>query len=175
MLYKIIVVNGTARSGKDTFVALCDRYWRDIKHAYCIMHSTVGYIKEMLEEYYGISEEPKTDRKRALWCDIKKLLTDYGDYPFKAIQKIVRENDWNNGAENLLFIMAREPKEIAKIKAEWPGLTVTVLVSKAVDIPANYADANVWNYQYDYIIDNNGSIEDLDVEAKKFCALIRKK
>ena len=129
----------------------------------------------MLSEYYDIQEEPKTDRKRALWCNIKKLLTDYNDCPFKEIEKLVIKTEWLTGGERLLFIVAREPKEIAKIQAEWPDLTVTVLVSKAVDIPANYADSNVWACEYDYIIDNNGSIEDLDVEAKKFCDLIRKK
>ena len=177
MLHKLIIINGTARTGKDTFVAYCGRQWRLTHRAICEMYSTVKPIKEMFRVGYDIQEKDmKTPQNRLLLSGIKDLLTKHGDLPFKAMLRIATYLEdcgvgWN---KNLFFAMVREPKEIAKLVQEYPDKAITVLVSRKVDtIPNNPSDQNVWEYSYDYVVNNNGSLEDLKMEAKKFCEFIR--
>ena len=48
---------------------------------------------------------------------------------------------------------------------------ITVLLRRAAVEnleQSNHADANVFNYEYDYVIENNGSLEELWEKAVKF-------
>ena len=47
----------------------------------------------------------------------------------------------------------------------------TLLMRRAVienDNQSNHADAEVFNYDYDYIIENNGTLEELEQKAIEF-------
>ena len=74
-----------------------------------------------------------------------------------------------------MFIHIREIAEIEKIKNIINAKTLLVKNPKVKLILSNESDANVNNYTYDYVLLNNGTLEDLQKKAKDFVKKIRNK
>lgn len=60
--------------------------------------------------------------------------------------------------------MVREPEEIQRYVDYLDA--ITVLVDRNGHIPNNHADQNVYDFDYDVIIHNDDTLEDLDIVAK---------
>lgn len=73
-----------------------------------------------------------------------------------------------------MFIHIREIAEIEKIKQIIDAKTLLVKNPKVKLILSNESDANVNNYEYDYVLLNNGTLEDLEKKAKDFVKKIGK-
>lgn len=156
---QVIIINGTGGSGKDTFVRFCSEF------AKVTNISSVDKVKEAAKILVGWNGE-KNEKARKLLVDLKQLSIKYNDYPTKYIQeqyKIFEKND-----SQYLFIHIREIEEIEKIKKLLNAKTLLVLNSRVALITSNSSDANVYKYEYDYKIENSGSLEDLKQKAKEF-------
>lgn len=112
---------------------------------------------------------------RKFLSDLKDLLTEWNDIPFKDIQKKVYETteDWDyygiDSKRCAIFIMCREPEEIKKIVERLDARTILVRRGSAeCEEVSNHADAEILDYKYDIEIENNGSLKDLAFEALKF-------
>lgn len=158
---KVYITNGSAENGKDTFAEFLGKYISVYKY------SSIDLVKEMFE-VVGISKNDKTEKKRKLWSDGKDLLTRYDDIPFKDITSIVTDFKNNKIEGEVLLIDIREPEEITRAVEAFGAETILVRKPNTKKIESNHADANVENYEYDYIIENNGSLEQLDYVAHKF-------
>ena len=100
-------------------------------------------------------------------------MTGWGDIPFqKTIQEIkLFEFDLNYYDvldKGVVFIMCREPKEIERFKKF--GAKSILIRRPAVECEqqSNHADKEVLNHKYDYIIENDGTLKDLQKKAKEF-------
>ena len=78
-------------------------------------------------------------------------------------------------SDNVLKTMRRASRSasikntIDKLRKELDATTIIVRREEIEDIEqSNSADLNVFNYEYDLIIDNNSSLEWLEVEAINF-------
>lgn len=158
---KVYVTNGSAENGKDTFAEFLAKYISVFKY------SSIDLVKEMFE-VVGVSKENKTEKKRKLWSDGKDLLTEYDDIPFKDITSIVTDFKNNKIETEVLLIDIREPEEIARAVETFGAETILVDNPNVGKIESNHADANVENYKYDYIIKNDGTLEQLEKVAKMF-------
>ena len=68
--------------------------------------------------------------------------------------------------------MCREPQEIKKFVDRLGAKTVCVRRKEAENaVVSNHADSNVLDYEYDYYIDNNNTLEHLQIAAKHFLTL----
>lgn len=112
---------------------------------------------------------------RKMLSDLKDLLSKYFDLPFENVKRKIRASvtiyeDFGFDTSRIpFFIMSREPKEIERFKNELGAKTIIVRRDEAEQIQAsNSSDQNVLNYDYDIVIDNNGSLDDLKVKAKEF-------
>ncbi len=156
---QVIIINGTGGSGKDTFVRFCSEF------AKVTNISSVDKVKEAAKILVGWNGE-KNEKARKILVDLKQLSIKYNDYPTKYIQeqyKIFEKND-----SQYLFIHIREIEEIEKIKKLLNAKTLLVLNPRVALITSNSSDANVYKYEYDYKIENSGSLEDLKQKAKEF-------
>lgn len=173
-MVKVVVVNGRPESGKTTFEEKCmelvrasSTFWFDeSKRVMVEMCSTVDFVKKIALEcgWDGV----KTSRNRKFLSDLKDLLTEWDDVPFQKILEKVEDlcfypNDF------LLFVDCREPAEIQKLKERLNATTVIVRrLGDEVNETSNHADANVFDYEYDYTIKNYGDLSDLVVECVGF-------
>ena len=108
----------------------------------------------------------KNEKARKLLVDLKQLSIQYNDYPTKYIEEQYKTFKESNS--QYLFIHIREIDEIEKIKKLLDAETLLVTNPRVALITSNSSDANVYNYKYDYKIENSGSLEDLKQKAKEF-------
>ena len=169
----IYIVNGFPCSGKTTFEDIVTTLIGGEPVVYKL--STVDFVKQIAKECGW--DGTKTPETRKFLCDLKNLLTDWNDVPFKKIvEKIfyIRTNEFFDDGKfeekSLIFIDCREPKEIDKIKKTFAAKTILVRRESIENIEeiSNEADLNVLNYNYDIVINNNGSMVNLVEEAFKF-------
>lgn len=158
---QVIIINGTGGSGKDTFVEFCSEF------AKVTNISSVDKVKEAAKILVGWNGE-KDEKSRKLLVDLKQLSIDYNNSPTKYIQeeydKFIKDNS------EYMFIHIREIEEIEKIKKLLNAKTLLIRNPRVALITSNNSDGNVYNYNYDYIIENDGTLEELKQKAKKFTA-----
>lgn len=158
---KVFITNGSAENGKDSFADFVGKYISTYKY------SSIDLVKEMFE-VVGVSKKEKTEKKRRLWSDGKDLLTEYDDIPFKDVTSIVTDFKNNKIEAEVLLVDIREPEEIARAVETFGAETILIRNPNVRKIESNHADQNVENYNYDYIIENDGTLEQLERVAKLF-------
>lgn len=161
MLKKVYILNGHGTVGKGEFAKAISKYISTYKY------SSIDLVKEMFE-VVGISKDNKTEKKRKLWSDGKDMLTQYDDIPFKDITSIVTDFKNSKIETEVLLIDIREPEEIARAVEAFGAETILIRNPSVSKIDSNHADRDVENYEYDYIIENNGTLEQLERVAKLF-------
>lgn len=175
---KVVIINGSATSGKNEFVAMVDRIARQ-SGWFTFQHSTVDRVKEAMEMFFGYPGDhapgAKTDEARAFMSALKDAWTEYNNGPFVEAVKLaaVMKARFAGEAEGklALFIHAREPKEIKKLADHFGTDCVTLLVKahlRVDHVPNNHADREVGQYGYDVIVENNAGLDDLQQEAEGF-------
>ena len=171
----IIVINGAPCSGKDTFCNfVASELIKKIGIGSCRIISTVDFVKEVAK-FCGWDGK-KTPKNRKFLSDLKDLLTEWNDGPYNDIydyfhkcKKYWKECGYKE--ENcILFVMCREPKEIQKI-VDRLGAKTLLVRREAVEetTQSNHADKEVFNYNYDITILNNGTLDELNDVAITFC------
>lgn len=155
----IYIINGSAGVGKDTFVNMCDIYTKVLNY------SSIDKVKEIARMIGWDGSKDEVSRK--LLSDLKILTTEYNDMPFNAMRMQVEFYRENNNYK-AMFLHIREPEEIERAKQEFNAKTILVVRDSVKHVVSNMADANVFNYKYDHIIENNGSLYDLKMTAREF-------
>ncbi len=159
----VVIINGGPRSGKDTVTDIANEI---LNEGYCESISSVRDVKKAgrLLGWDGV----KNDQGRKFLSDLKDLSTEVCDGPLKMMTNEI-ENNFEHFENCLLFFMVREPEEIEKLEQLFPYNTVTLLVRRETDETLScHADENVEEYDYDVVIDNNGTLEDLKNVVNKF-------
>lgn len=171
---KIVVVNGRPGSGKTTFEYIIKKKMS----AFCEMRSTVDLVKEIAIFYAGWDGN-KDLKNRKFLSDLKDLLTKFDNVPFNDIvrYKDIWESDMKRyGVINhphVLLVDSREPEEIQKFKDELGAVAVLIRRTEVEnEETSNHADANVFDFDYDWVIENNGSLEDLERRTLDFLDLL---
>lgn len=163
---QIFIINGSGGVGKDTFVELVSKYvpaWN---------YSSVDKVKDIAKQIGWNGE--KKDKDRKFLSDLKLLTSEYCDMPFKDLQNKVDEFR-NDSFTEFLFLHIREPEEIERAKKEFQARTVLVKRDAVEPITSNMADRNVFNYEYDFSIVNNGTLEELENRAQFFVEAVKNK
>ena len=161
----ICVLNGQPRAGKSLFVQYCKEVAKDNM---VFEYSTVDFVK-LVAAACGWDGQ-KTPKDRKFLSDLKQLLTDWGDVPFKKTLAYIDEIG-RISSNAVVFIHCREPKEIQRFVDHFGNDCVTLLIRRdAVESnnQSNASDANVLDFDYDLTIFNNGTFEDLMNEAQGF-------
>lgn len=156
----VIIVNGKPRAGKDTFAKILDKYISVYKY------SAIDKIKEIAIDCGW--KGGKTERDRKFLSDLKILTTEYSDLPFNAMLDKVIAFYSDEIKEDVLLIDIREPEEIQRAREVFSAITVFIKNDRVKHITSNPADANVENYEYDFYIENNGTLEEFEQNIRQF-------
>ena len=157
---KIYILNGVGTSGKGTFVEFVGEYIPTHKH------SIVDLPKEAAKILGW--EGGKTEKDRRFLSDILDLSTEYNDSPFRDVLSVVTDFKNNLIEDRVLFIDIRDPNDIARAVEIFGAETILIDNPNVKKIVSNHADRDVGNYKYDYIIKNDGTLEQLNMTAKFF-------
>ena len=155
----IFITNGVGGCGKDTFSNFVNDFIPTFKH------SSIDKVKSIARQCGW--EGGKTEKDRKFLSDLKLLTTEYNDMPFEDLKRIVKIFLYNTPYP-VLIIDIREPEEIERAKKEFGAETILIRNDRIKPITINMADANVENYIYDYVIENNGTLEEFRETVKQF-------
>lgn len=163
---QIFIINGSGGVGKDTFVNKVTNVAHRLRLIPVYNFSSVEKVKRIAKKigWDGVS---KTEKDRKFLSDLKLLCTEYNDMPFESMREKVEEFKEDKYA-SMLFLHIREPEEIERAKNAFYAKTILVKRDSVKHITSNMADENVYNYKYDIIINNDGTLEDLKKIAKDF-------
>ena len=148
---QIFITNGMARSGKDTFAEYLNDFVRTFKY------SSIAEVKDIVKQCAW--DGTKDEKSRKFLSDLKVLTSQFNDMPFQAIKTTVDQFK-EDKEKRILLIDIREPKEIEKAKKAFGAKTILIKRNNVKSITSNMADAGVFDYDYDFIIENNGTLDD---------------
>lgn len=160
MIKQIFITNGMARCGKDTFAKILNEFTPTLKY------SSIDCVKNIARKCKWKGGKSEKDRK--FLSDLKMLLSQYNDLPFSDVKEVVDFFLISNFYHNVLIIDIREPEEIERAKKEFGAKTILIKNDNVKSITSNPADAGVYNYNYDYIIENNGTLDEFKKKIKQF-------
>ena len=161
---KIFIVNGQGGSGKTTFEKFVKAYAWNSSFKEITITSIIDPIKQIAKEVGW--DGAKGNKDRAFLHALKTLLHNYNHYDTEYIENKIR-----CAAElerTAVFIDMREKKDIDYFKRLYPEIK-TVLVKRGEPICyGNAADDNIMGIDYDIIINNSGTLNDLKEIAIDF-------
>ena len=156
----VFIVNGKPRAGKDTFAMILNRYMDVYKY------SAVTKVKEIATLCGWDGQKEERDRK--FLHELKMLTSEYSDMSYQDVVNEI-EKYRNGEIEADVFVVdVREPEEIERLAKEVGAITVFIENNNVPAIMSNAADANVENYEYDFVIRNNGTMKEFEDEIKIF-------
>lgn len=147
----VIVINGSPRTGKDTFAraAVNILNWTGHTASFISSIDKTKYFAELM----GWNGK-KSVKMRQMLSDLKCLYIKYFDGPTKDILAEVYKYQF-------LFVMIREPDEIKKLESicRVQGIKFHTVIIYRNDVKnikyTSHSDRNVENYNYTTIIYNN--------------------
>lgn len=172
---KVILINGSGGSGKDTVVELVSSY---LKNKYSIENiSTIDEIKRIARSMGW--DNQKDEKGRQFLADLKQAWTKYNNGANEEVLKtLCNYNAYENYSpkEYVIFVHCREPEALAWFKEKLKNhkISVCTLIVKRENIIEffNDADQNVTQFDYDITLINHGDLEDLEVICEDLAEVI---
>lgn len=161
-LKECIIINGSGGVGKDTVVEMVSKKY-NVRNV-----STVDKVNEagLLLGCLG-----KSLKDRAFKSDLKLLADKYYTHSLiYVLEEYVKFLDHPD--QQIMFIHCREPDNIAEVSESVNCTTLLITNARVPLIDSNMADKNVFNYKYDHIIRNDGTLEELEKKVNFFLELI---
>ena len=161
---KILIINGKGRSGKDEFVNQLEKYVK-VKR-----YSTIDNIKSIAKRYFYWDGQ-KDNKGRKLLSDLKIASIEYNNQPHEDMIKAIQEAKKKN--YDIFACMIRDIPEIEKActdeRIKNDIITICISSNRTQNITyGNVADDNVYDYHYDYYLDNSGTLDNLKESVETF-------
>lgn len=164
----VVIVNGKPRSGKDTFSKFIVKYCEE-KDLSVDVWSTIDFEKDLLYEITRRDYDPNSELDRNFLSELKQLVNHYYNTTFRDFTNILEFFD------GIHIVHSREWEEIKDFKSYCKEnnikcITVFIESNRQKEF-YNYSDMFCDNEKklYDIIIQNNGTLEELEENAKQFC------
>jgi len=167
---KLIVINGSGTSGKDEVVKISRELVAEKKINKLIVKSISSIEAVKNSALLFDWDRSKNDKSRRFLSDLKDAWTRYNNGPFNDIKKKV--DILQDKFYWLVYIHIREPDEIEKMVDYYDDVTTLLIKREGVEEFNNHADSEVYEYSYDYIIENNGTLDDLKESVECFLKAI---
>lgn len=162
-----IIVGGFPRSGKSTFVSYCKE---TLGALYTLDVSTVDLVKWLAAQAGW--DGTKTPKNRKFLSDLKQLLIEWNDIPYKDVIKNAKNaravlNSYGITHTLYVFVQCREPEEIQKF-VDRVGAHTVFISRKDHEKPTNESDIATRRYNYETTIFNDGDLNQLKLCAQAY-------
>lgn len=150
----ILIINGRPLSGKDTFYMIVEEL---LEHSYLVHNiSSVDVIKQAARAlgWNGIKDE----KSRQFLSDLKILSTNYNDGPLKYMDNMIKNRTVD--CNHVFCLHIREPQEIKRFCKLYPQTKTLHINRDSQEINDIIVDNETEKYNYDFYLENNGTITD---------------
>lgn len=158
---KVIVINGSGGVGKSSFISLCHEIEPRV-----IETSAVDFVKEIALQAGWDGTKDEAGRK--FLSELKDAMERYHDIPNTKVDEFIQSHP-----DSIIFVNAREPHNVQRYVDKYGAVTVMVINPNATQVQGNHADEGVYEYIYDYYIENSGDLEMLKESAKNFLDILK--
>lgn len=136
--------------------------------------STVDLVKSLAVKAGW--DGTKTPKNRKFLSDLKQLLIEWDDIPYKDVIKTAQNKREDLDAYGIthtlyVFIQCREPEEIQKF-VDRVGAHTVFVSREDHEIPTNESDIATYKYDYETTIFNNGDLMQLKSSAQSYITSI---
>ena len=172
----VFIINGYLGSGKDTFVTMVSKLWKEWRYRLgldtteVINISTIDYLKDIFKKEFNWDGNKTPQARRALSV-IHNELALWNDIPFVLTSEKIKKEQSKG---NIVFVHCREPENIFKYSCAFGAPTIFIKNDNAKRAVLSgsqkltKSDTEVENYKYNIIIDNNSTFENLEKQAENF-------
>jgi len=176
---KIILIGGKANSGKDSTAEYIDNYYRE--KGLDVVNIQIAYYIKMYAKQIAMWDGDNETKPRQLLQDLGTELIRKQIDEYFFIKRILQDIDVYSRYFDVITISdGRLPEEFAEIKKTYPE-TISLHITRpdyvsrlTKDQKAHVTEALVDEIEYDYDIVNDGTLEELNEKAIKFCKEIDK-
>ena len=173
---KVVIINGLGGCGKSTFIKLCSSYCLNQKQEWIVRElSTIDFVKDIARQCGWDGE--KNQKSRDFLHNLKIAMENYNNLPNKKVIEHIIDYKNNFQKNMIFFVNIREKEGIADFEylLEEEGIIdhcrLLIDSNKKSDEVVSIAK-DIKSINYDYIINNNGTIEDFKKEAEKYIDII---
>lgn len=177
---KVVIINGTPGSGKDTLVELAIDYCNMEECANVLNLSSVNPIKDVLTGFGW--DGTKTAEIRNILSSIKSIWISAQNGPtMYMMNNILQFHMSHVGEDNIVFCHIREPEEISKLEDAITGMStmgidiMTLFIIRKnnpldteMDICCSDDPQIISKYPYDEVIFNDGDLAEYDAKVCEF-------
>lgn len=167
----VIILNGPPRAGKDTFIAMLQ------KHLLATgidtsAFSSIDPVRDMLTGA-GIDTSKKTLADRKLLATIGNAVEEHRGWRYRWCMTMIF-TFFSKRSDGVFFLHVRERPLIEKVRKRltieqgYRVARVLLASPRAETVTSNAADAGASTGQYDLLIHNDGTLEDLEETAREF-------
>lgn len=165
----LVIVTGLPRSGKDTSINIIQAllHSQDVPS---MTFSSIDPVRDMLKGHVDLSAKTAADRK--LLSVVADAMQEHSGFRVRRSLHAMQSFFFDEG-EGVFFLQIREPELREEVRArawnEYEVLTIRLLVSSLrAEQAACRADLVAEMGEFDYTIDNDGDLYDLDKECQRF-------
>lgn len=162
---KVYILNGVGTAGKQEFFNWVQQIAWERDTILITQTSIIDPIKLVAYRSFIWDGEKKDKKSRKLLYNLKCVLDEYNDFSYQETKKQI-DFAWKSNCK-AIFIDVREPKDIQRFVNDYRAKTI-LIKRDGIDIWGNPADDNVEKYNYDFIIENNGTLKELHKKAEDF-------
>jgi hypothetical protein len=171
----IIFINGYPRSGKDTFAnAAVEGFAECGWQARAI--SSIDPIRDVARKH-GVPVDNKGPEERKLLSDLKAAFNAYDRWADRMATRQALDFLERDGSR-AIFVHVREPESIDFMHSILPTNVVplAILIRRQFDSAAlsNDSDRFVENFPYDFLFENDGTVQELEAYAEGFAHSLSK-
>ena len=176
---KIILIGGKANSGKDSTAEYIDEYYRS--RGLDVVNIQIAYYIKMYAKEIAKWDGDNETKPRQLLQDLGTELIRKQIDEYFFIKRILQDIDVYSRYFDVITISdGRMPEEFEEIKKAYPE-TISLHITRPGYVShltkgqkAHLTETLVDEINYDYEIVNDGTLEDLEKKATKFCKEIDK-
>lgn len=154
---QVIIINGTGRSGKDSFMDFAKEIGKELGIE-VNKFSGIDPVKKAAA-ILGYSEDKKTNESRTFLWEIKQAWIKFNDGPLHYLA-----NEIEKIPDGIIFIQIREADEIRKFLKHFPEtktLFMTRNDAEELNTPVDGKDKFGDFQDYDIRVENDGTLEEL--------------
>jgi len=162
---KVVIINGSGGVGKNTFVDLVSKYIPTV------FYDSVKTVKDMatLAGWDG----SKSEKDRKFLSDIRDLTSEYSDLSYRKVEEAAQKFYKEDFCNSVLFVNMRDQTDTDRAVKEFGAITLLVRNSNIKRVNSNHADADVEKRDYDCVIENSGTLQELDKVAYGFAQTLK--
>lgn len=176
-MLKFILINGKAGSGKDTFAKFLNEYLFLLEKKPLIVHNA-SYVKAIAEKIFGWDKK-KDNKGRKLLIDITNAGYNYDEYFWeRKTEDFILKKLYNAGSINNVYVIIpdfRYKKTLDYFKSKYKVFTIKIerdFDNKLDDKLKNDISENL-DIDFDLVVYNNGTLDELKEQAKIVCEYFR--